>query len=72
MLRSELKRHTITVRLNDKEFNILKELKAFKEELQKEENIEYSYSDLLRIALGYMYDIEIKQLYKYNKRTYRI
>ena len=68
MLRSELRRHTITIRINDKEFANLLELKEQRDELQKDEGIEYSYSDLFRIALSYMHDIEIKELWTYNKK----
>ena len=68
MLRSELRRHTITVRINDKEFANLLELKEQRDELQIDEGIEYSYSDLFRIALSYMHDIEIKELWTYNKK----
>lgn len=53
------KNFTITVRLNEKEMEGVKELIAYRNALQEVEGIHYSQSDIVRIALGYMYAMEI-------------
>lgn len=53
-----MKNNTITARINDLELEHLKEIKKFREELQND-GTEYSYSDIIRIALSYMYDVEV-------------
>lgn len=58
-----MKTNTITARINDLELEHLKALKENRELIQND-GIEYSYSDIIRIALSYMYDVEI-----YGSRT---
>lgn len=53
-----MKNNTITVRINDLQLEHLKEIKALREQIQND-GYEYSYSDIIRIALSYMYDIEV-------------
>lgn len=57
------KNHTVTVRLNDLEYEYLQKLKEKRFEIEGQE---YSYSDLMRIALGYMTDREIWESVEYK------
>lgn len=62
----------IQARINEKEYEQLLEWKEAKEELQKDENIKYSVSDLIRIGISTCYWIWVKQKWllwsKENKR----
>lgn len=58
-----MKNNLVQARINDLELEHLKQLKLFREAIQND-GIEYSYSDIIRIALSYMYDVEI-----YGSRT---
>lgn len=49
-----------TVRLNDQELKQLKELVDYRNMIQNYE-IKYTESDIIRIALSYMYNMEIAE-----------
>lgn len=51
------KTHTITLRLNDLEYSYINKLLEQRKTIDEFEG--YTQSDILRIALGYMIDIEI-------------
>lgn len=53
--------HQITLRLNDRDYDYLNEIIANRDELQEEEGIHYSISDVLRTAIHYMHDMEVTQ-----------
>lgn len=59
--------HTITLRLNDRDYDYLNEIIVKKEDLQADEGINYSISDILRIAIHYMHEIEIEECWTYDR-----
>ncbi len=61
----------ISVNITDAEYQQLLALQKFHNELQSEEGVKYSYSDILRIGLGYAYRREIiEEVWKYDLQYY--
>lgn len=59
------KTHTVTLRLNDLEYEYLNKLLEHRKQYDDFER--YTQSDILRLALGYMIDIEY-----WNSRTTKV
>lgn len=58
----------IQARINKKEYEQLLEWKEAKEELQKDENIKYSISDLIRIGISTCYSLWVERKWLIWKR----